>query len=113
MDRLVVLLFAFGLFALPSGVSGLRLGTAAKAEGANPIRKVVTLMQDMQKGVEAEGEKEKELYDKFMCYCSSSGGELKKAVEDSKALVQELTARLEAYKNEKAQIEQELAGHKT
>ena len=30
---------------------------------ANPIRKVATLMQDMQKEIEAEGEKEKQLYD--------------------------------------------------
>ena len=37
---------------------------------ANPIRKVVTLLQDMQKELEAEGEKEEELYNKFMCYCT-------------------------------------------
>ena len=29
---------------------------------ANPIRKVVTLLQDMQKELEAEGKKEEELY---------------------------------------------------
>ena len=40
---------------------------------ANPIRKVVTLLQDMQKEIEAEGEKEKALYDKFMCYCNATG----------------------------------------
>ena len=33
---------------------------------ANPIRKIVTLLQDMQKEITAEGEKEKKLYDKFM-----------------------------------------------
>jgi len=44
------------------------LGVAAGAEaGANPIRKVVTLMQNMQKEIEAQGAKEKELFDKFMC----------------------------------------------
>ena len=37
---------------------------------ANPIRKVVTLLQDMQKELEAEGKKEEELYNKFMCYCT-------------------------------------------
>ena len=34
---------------------------------ANPIRKVVKLLQDMQMEIEAEGEKEKDLFDKFMC----------------------------------------------
>ena len=39
---------------------------------ANPIRKVVTLLQDMQKELEAEGKKEEDLYNKFMCYCTST-----------------------------------------
>jgi hypothetical protein len=38
---------------------------------ANPIRKIVTLMQDMQKEIEAEGEKEKGLYEDFMCFCQT------------------------------------------
>ena len=33
---------------------------------------VVTILQDMQKEIEAEGEKEKGLYDKFMCYCDGN-----------------------------------------
>ena len=35
---------------------------------ANPIRKVVTMLQSLQKKVAAEGEKEQELFDKFMCW---------------------------------------------
>ena len=38
-----------------------------------PAVQVVTILQDMQKEIEAEGEKEKGLYDKFMCYCTASG----------------------------------------
>ena len=34
-------------------------GVSATETGVNPIRKVVTLMQEMQKEVEAEGEAEK------------------------------------------------------
>jgi len=36
---------------------------------ANPIRKVVGMLQAMQTKITAEGEKEQELFDKFMCYC--------------------------------------------
>jgi len=43
---------------------------------ANPIRRVVNLLQDMQKKVEAEGKKEKELFEKFMCYCKNGATEL-------------------------------------
>merc|ERR1719364_578726 len=82
------------------------------ALGANPIRKIVTLMQNMQKEIEAEGEKEKELFDKFMCYCSSNNGELTKAVADAKAQVEELTAKLKSEEAEKAQVAQELIDHK-
>ena len=38
-------------------------------EKENPIRRIVTLLQDMQKEIETEGEKEEEAYEKFMCYC--------------------------------------------
>jgi cytochrome c5 len=44
---------------------------AEQTATVNPIRKVVNMLQAMQKKVEAEGEKEKELFDKFMCYCKN------------------------------------------
>merc|ERR1719324_1541194 len=34
------------------------------------------MLQSMQKKVESEGAKAKELYDKFMCYCKTSGATL-------------------------------------
>merc|ERR1719456_302645 len=79
---------------------------------ANPIRKVVTLMQNMQKEIEAEGAKEKELFDKFMCFCSANTGDLGKAEEDAKAKAEEMTAKLKSEEAEKSQIEQELVDHK-
>jgi len=89
------------------------LGVAAGAEaGANPIRKVVTLMQNMQKEIEAQGAKEKELFDKFMCYCGGGADGLKKAVADSGAAIEELTAKLKSEEAEKAQIAQDLVTHK-
>merc|ERR1719253_2580382 len=80
--------------------------------GANPIRKVVTLMQIMQKEIEAEGAKEKELFDKFMCYCSGGTDSLKKAIADAQAQAEELTARLKSEEAEKSQIGQDLINHK-
>jgi chromosome segregation ATPase len=80
--------------------------------GANPIRKVVTLMQNMQKEIEAEGAKEKELFDKFMCYCSGGTDSLKKAIADATAQAEQLTAQLKSEEAEKAQIAQDLIAHK-
>jgi len=85
---------------------------SAGASQANPIRKVVKLMQNMQEEVEAEGGKEKELFDKFMCFCSGSGGDLDRAVEDSRTKIKELAAKLKSETAEKAQTDQDLEQHK-
>merc|ERR1719389_1405347 len=81
--------------------------------GANPIRKVVTLMQNMQNEVEAEGAKEKELFDKFMCFCGGSGSEMATAIEVGKAKIEELTAKVKSEEAEKVQLAQELVDHKS
>merc|ERR1719506_2605543 len=94
---------------------GLVFGGAFAAQvemGKNPIRKVVTLMQNMQKEIEAEGEKEAELFEKFMCFCKGSYAELTKKDEDAKAKIDELGAKLKAEEAEKTQIGQELVDHK-
>jgi hypothetical protein len=83
-----------------------------KALGANPIRKIVTLLQNMQKEIEEEGAKEKELFDKFMCFCNGNSGDLTKKAADAKAQIEELGAKLKAEEAEKVQIAQELIDHK-
>jgi chromosome segregation ATPase len=88
-------------------------GAVEMGTGANPIRKIVTLMQNMQKEIEAEGEKEKELFDKFMCFCSANTGDLGKAEADAKAKAEEMAAKLKSETAEKSQIEQELVDHKS
>merc|ERR1719456_413 len=87
-------------------------GAADLSAGANPIRKIVTLMQNMQKEIEESGAKEKVLFDKFMCYCSGGTGDLKKAIADASAQIEDLTAKLKSEEAEKAQIAQDLIGHK-
>merc|ERR1719456_808725 len=85
---------------------------AEMQQGANPIRKIVTLLQNMQKEIEAEGAKEKELFDKFMCFCSGNKGDLTKKAADATAAIEELTAKLKSEEAEKVQIAQELVDHK-
>jgi len=83
-----------------------------EALGVNPIRKIVNLLQNMQKEIEEEGAKEKELFDKFMCFCSGNNGDLTKAAEDAKAKIEELTAALNSDEATKVQTEQELGDAK-
>merc|ERR1719379_1993051 len=81
-------------------------------EGANPIRKIVTLLQDMQKEIEAEGAKDKELFDKFMCFCSGGAEELEKTIADAASEVETLSGKLEEEKAEKSGLEGDLVKHK-
>merc|ERR1719401_118682 len=71
---------------------------------ANPVRKVVTLLQSMQKKVMAEGEKEKELYDKFMCYCSGGTKELEASVQAATAKIPAVTSNIEAMEGKLTQL---------
>merc|ERR1719273_2930651 len=79
----------------------------------NPIRKVVTLLQAMQKKVEEEGEKEAKLYEKFMCYCKNGASELEasiSAAEDKLAsLPEEIKAAIAKLEQLKADVKQHQA----
>jgi hypothetical protein len=86
--------------------------TLRDVSAANPIRKVVKLLQDMQKEIEVEGEKEQDLFDKFMCYCDGNTGEMEKATKDASERITQLKSKLESDKAEKIRVDSELIGHK-
>jgi len=89
------------------------LGFVAAAEtGVNPIRKVVTLMQEMQKEVEAEGEAEAALFKKFDCYCKGNTDKLKEQGSSSSAAAEEASAKAKAETSEKKQVDEDLGGAK-
>merc|ERR1719171_3026362 len=85
---------------------------STSVRGSNPIRKVVTMLQDMQKTVEEEGKKEEDLFDKFMCYCSGGEGALESSISAGKAQIEQLTAAISRGAGEKSQLDQDVATHK-
>jgi len=58
------------------------------------IRRVVTMLQNMGKKVEAEGEKEEALFEKFMCYCKNGKGALATSIESAGAKNTQLEASI-------------------
>lgn len=78
---------------------------------ANPIRKVVNMLQLMQQKVTAEGEKQEEAYEKFMCYCKTSGGDLSTSIQAAKDKIEELTASIKADTEKKDQTQTNLDEH--
>jgi len=75
---------------------------------SNPVRKVVKMLQSMQAKVQEEGEKEAALYEKFMCYCKTAGGDLTASIAAAETSITELSNKIKTSKEEKVQLEGEL-----
>jgi len=80
---------------------------------ANPIRKVVTMLQNMQTQVTAEGEKQEELFEKFMCYCKNGRGTLETSIADAEDKIANFEKTSGALIAKHKQTEADLAQHKT
>merc|ERR1719261_1615552 len=80
--------------------------------GANPMRRVITMLQMMAKKVEAEGKAQEELFEKYMCYCKSSGEELGKSIGDAETKIPQLESDIKEAEAEKAQLDADLVRHK-
>lgn len=82
------------------------------ANTENPIRRVVKLLQKMQKSVEAEGQKEKELFEEFMCYCKTGSSDLTKSIDAAENKIPQVTSALEKAEATKEQLEKDLVKHR-
>eukprot|EP00746_Dinoflagellata_sp_MGD_P165037 gnl/MRDRNA2_/MRDRNA2_94081_c0_seq1.p1 gnl/MRDRNA2_/MRDRNA2_94081_c0~~gnl/MRDRNA2_/MRDRNA2_94081_c0_seq1.p1 ORF type:complete len:668 (+),score=223.20 gnl/MRDRNA2_/MRDRNA2_94081_c0_seq1:105-2108(+) len=74
----------------------------------NPVRKIISLLQNMAQESEEEGAKAQELFDKFSCYCQTNTAELTKSTEDAQARTGELTSGIQELTGSNAQITQEI-----
>jgi len=81
---------------------------AASEAQANPIRRVVSMLQDMQAKIEEEGKRQAKAMDKYRCYCKTNDEELAKSIADGKAYVELLESKIQAATNGKAQAEADL-----
>jgi len=94
----------FVLFAL---VVGLESQVAE-----NPIRRIVNLLQSMQKEVAADGEKDEEMTEKFLCYCQTSD----KGLADGVSALQDKIPQIESEIAEASafalRVDDELKQHK-
>merc|ERR1719506_2373641 len=53
------------------------------------------MLQMMQNKITAEGEKETEMFEKFMCYCKTGVGDLEKSIAEGEAKAEELPTQIE------------------
>jgi len=99
-----VLAVILPLVAFPVALQAAEQRHALSAS-ANPIRKVVTMLQAMQQKVSEEGEKEEALYKKFMCYCKNGGGDLAGSIEAAEASIETLGSDIKKSEEQKTQLD--------
>merc|ERR1719247_878354 len=69
------------------------------------------MFQNMEKKVTAEGEKEADLFEKYMCYCKNSGGDLGKSIGDANTKIPQLGADIKEAEAKLAQLKEDLKQH--
>merc|ERR1719174_2811175 len=112
MSKLQFVLTILAFASVDASIGSLNFKNQEElAMGANPIRKVVTLLQMMQKKVEEEGVKQEELFEKYMCYCKSSGETLEKSIADADVKMPQLASDIKEAESANAQLKEELAQH--
>jgi len=95
--------------AVSTSAVGLRGRTTLSM---NPIRRVVTMMQGMQKKINEEGKRDQGLYDKFMCYCTTGAKDLAASVQAAETKMPAVISALEEARAQKTQLEADLVQHK-
>jgi len=80
---------------------------------ANPIRKVVSMLQAMQKKIAAEGDKEKELFDKFNCYCQNGDQALAKSISEAETKAPQVSSDIEEGESQVVQLKADLKSHQS
>jgi len=101
------------LICLLAIAAPLTLHASEQQHRDNPIRKVVTMLQGMQKKVEEEAKTELALFEKYMCYCKTAGGDLDAGVTAAEEKLESMKAALKSAKEKKKQTEADLKEHQT
>merc|ERR1719506_1078834 len=104
-------LVALLLLASVPAPAAIQFQREAAGASVNPIRKVVTMLQMMQKKVAADGELDKELHEKFMCYCKTGVANLEKSISDCETSMPEMESKIEELEALLAQLKAEVALH--
>merc|ERR1711956_117558 len=65
-------------------------------------------LQSMQAKVQEEGEKELALYDKYMCYCKTAGGDLQGSIASAGDSISELGGKIKAAEEQMVVLKEEL-----
>jgi len=86
--------------------------STATITAINPIRRVVSMLQKLQKQVEHDGKRDEEIFEKFMCYCNHGIPTLEKSIADATERIPQLKSDVTQSYNLIKQLKLELAQHR-
>merc|ERR1719210_2239237 len=81
---------------------------AAREAKMAAVNKVVTLLEDLQKQILAEGEKEAATYNKFSCFCKDTTAEKTDAIEEGRDKKNDLTAKIEKLSDKRDNLDKKI-----
>jgi hypothetical protein len=96
-----------------AGSASLAQEKQALQTHANPIRRVVSLLQGLSQKITEEGEKEKKLFDKFMCYCKKARAEVEKTIAENSDKEPMVQADIKGAKSKLSKLKMQKTAHST
>mmetsp|Transcript_162001 Transcript_162001/g.295824 ORF Transcript_162001/g.295824 Transcript_162001/m.295824 type:complete len:746 (-) Transcript_162001:55-2292(-) len=78
----------------------------------SPVKRVITLLDEMKETLMATAKKEAEMYDKMACWCETNTKEKEKAISDAETTQDSLQADLEAMNMKKGKLATEIEAMK-
>lgn len=85
-------------------------GSSMATGAPSPIRKVVTLIEEMKATVEKEAKDDMKAYDEYKCWCDSNGAEKKEAIEFATDKIADLESFLEEAAGKEGEFKTEISG---
>merc|ERR1719359_2598873 len=86
----------------------MSFGSASRM--AEPVTKVVELIQDLKAKITAEGKEEQKIYDKFACWCEKTTAKKASAIEEAKTSIEKLSEKVLDLKGSTGKLTAETAG---
>merc|ERR1719181_582569 len=74
------------------------------------VNKVVSMLEDLQLQVLAEGEAEAATYNKFACFCKTTQKDKSEAIKTGKSEKDSLSADIKKFTNQRNDLDTKIAG---
>lgn len=78
---------------------------------SSPVGKIVRMLDIMQNQIQDESKHEADSYDKFMCYCKASSGDLAKSISEAEAQAPLFKSNLWEKDNKKVLVDASIKSH--